>query len=169
LIRSAREARDDTMDQITDGRVLALDLGRKRTGIALSDPSARLARPLETVSLGSRALLEHVRQLIRAHEVAAVVVGRPILPSGEPGEIGRWADEFAERLRKETGIAVVLWDEGLTTWEAEGLVTHRARRTPRARAARRAAVDRAAAALILQDYLDHRDAGGSREGSAGRD
>jgi putative Holliday junction resolvase len=152
------------MEESAGGRVLALDLGRKRTGIALSDPDASLARPLETVTLGTRALLEHVQQLVRTREISTVVVGHPMLPSGEPGEIGRWAEMFAERLRNATGIRVVLWDEGLTSWEAEGLVPRGARRTPKTRAARRAAVDRVAAALILQDYLDHRGARDESEG-----
>lgn len=146
------------MDEMARGRVLALDLGRRRTGIALSDPDADLARPLETVTLGTHALLEHVQHLIRTRDVGTVVVGHPILPSGEPGEIGRWAEIFAERVRNATGVRVVLWDEGLTSWEAESLVPRRPRPTPKARAARRAAVDRVAAALILQDYLDHRRA-----------
>jgi len=143
------------MEASAGGRVLALDLGRKRTGLALSDPDASLARPLETVTLGTHALLEHVQRLIRSHRVSTVVVGHPVLPSGEPGEIGRWAEMFAERLRNATGVRVVLWDEGLTSWEAEGRVARRKRPTPKARAARRAVVDRVAAALILQDYLDH--------------
>jgi putative Holliday junction resolvase len=146
------------MEVRAGGRVLALDLGRKRTGIALSDPDAGLARPLETVTLGTRALLEHVQHLIQTRDISTVVVGHPVLPSGEPGEIGRWAETFAERLRNAAGVRVVLWDEGLTSWEAESLVPRRKRRTPKARAARRAAVDRVAAALILQDYLDHRGA-----------
>ena len=152
------------MEERAGGRVLALDLGRKRTGVALSDPDAELARPLETVTLGTRALLEHVQQLIRTREVSTVVVGHPVLPSGEPGEIGRWAETFAERLRNATGVRVVLWDEGLTSWEAEGLVPRRKRLTPKARTARRATVDRVAAALILQDYLDHRRARDDSEG-----
>jgi putative holliday junction resolvase len=146
------------MDGTSGGRVLALDLGRRRTGIALSDTGATLATPLETVTLGSRALLEHLGRLIRARGVATVVIGRPMLASGEPGEIGRWAEEFAERLRNETGVAVVLWDESLTSWEAKGLVPARAPRSAKDRAAKRAAIDRIAAALILQDFLDDRRA-----------
>jgi putative Holliday junction resolvase len=119
------------------------------------------------VALSSRALLEHVCRLIRGRGVGTVVVGRPLLPSGEPGEIGRWAERMAEVLRNETGVEVVLWDEGLTSWEAERLLgsDRRSRSSPRARASRRAAVDRVAAALILQDYLDRDRPGG---GSAGR-
>ena len=101
------------MEASAGGRVLALDLGRKRTGLALSDPDASLARPLETVTLGTHALLEHVQRLIRSHRVSTVVVGHPVLPSGEPGEIGRWAEMFAERLRNATGVRVVLWDLSL--------------------------------------------------------
>ena len=149
------------MDMKLGDRVLALDLGRRRTGIALSDPSGTLATPLETVALTSRRLLEHIRHLIATRRVATVVIGRPVLASGELGEIGRWAEQIGERLRNETGVNVVLWDEGLTSWEAEGLLARRAGvrkagRSQRARASRRAAVDRVAAALILQDYLDAR-------------
>jgi putative holliday junction resolvase len=153
------------MDRTSEGRVLALDLGRRRTGIAISDREAGLATPLETVSLTPRALLEHLRRLIRVREVTTVVVGRPMLPSGEPGEIARWAEEFGERLRNETGVAVVLWDEGLTSWQAERIVPARAPRSARERAARRARIDRVAAALILQDYLDDRRMRGGVNGA----
>ena len=168
------ESRGEPRERAT-GRILALDPGTRRTGIALSDPSRALAAPLETVSLAPAALVEHVAELVRAHEVVEVVVGLPATPGGEPGESEKLARGLAERLRRRLDVAVVLWNESLSSWEAERILAGRpgrARRKPaggrerggsrgrpggRAREDReRGEVDRLAAALVLQDYLDAR-------------
>jgi len=153
------------------GRILALDPGRARTGIALSDPEGCLASPLETVSYAPAKLVDHVLDLITRHEVVAVVIGLPRLPSGDEGEIAVLSRELAERIRRRAEVKIVLRDETLTSWEAQSLVPSANRRrrhaTPRAR---RGEVDRLAAALILQDYLDElrRAQGRLGEGEGGR-
>jgi putative Holliday junction resolvase len=141
-----------------------LDPGRRRTGIALSDPTGRLASPLETVELPLSRLVRHIRTLIEQHAVVEVVIGYPRLPSGEAGEIAALAEKIADHLRRTGTVAVALWDEALSSWEAERLLATGGdaggKVPPRGRGARRArekgAVDRLAAALILQDYLDDR-------------
>ncbi|MBP7669147.1 MAG: Holliday junction resolvase RuvX [Candidatus Eisenbacteria bacterium] len=144
------------------GRVLGIDVGTRRTGIALSDPSRSLASPLETVSLDAAALVDHVAGLARIHEVNTIVIGVPIRPSGDAGEIGTRAQDLADRLRARLGVEVLLWNEALSSWEAEEVLRKKKHggRKPGGResaARRRAAaaeIDKVAAALILQDFLD---------------
>lgn len=144
------------------GRVLALDLGSKRIGLALSDPLGITAQPLGTLErVGPRRDLRAVAELVREHGVSTVVVGLPKLLSGEEGSAAAEAREVAEQLRRRlAGVRVELWDERLTTVEAERtLVAGNVRRRRR-----RERVDRLAAALILQGYLEARAArGGDRD------
>jgi putative Holliday junction resolvase len=144
------------------GRVLALDLGEARIGLALSDPLGITAQPhgfLERI--GPKKDLAVIAELVREHEVAIVVVGLPKLLSGNEGSKAAEAREMAERLRRRLGgVAVELWDERLTTVEAERtLVAGKVRRQRR-----RERVDSLAAALILQGYLDARFARGAKGG-----
>ena len=150
------------------GRILALDPGHSRTGIALSDPEGCLATPLETVSAPPGRLVTHVLELIARHQVTAVVIGLPRLPSGDEGEVAALSRHLAERIGRAAGVPVVLRDEALTSWEAEELLRgpgeaaarrgsglpRPSRRRGRSGRARRGEVDRVAAAIILQEYLD---------------
>lgn len=132
------------------GRVLGLDLGDVRIGVAISDADRRLAVPLGTVHTGAPADLKAIDALVRDHEVTLVVVGHPLLLSGEVGARARHAEAFAEALRANLAVPVVLQDERLSTVEAD-----RALRDAGASAReRRRAVDRSAATVILQAYLD---------------
>ncbi len=149
------------------GRILALDPGRARTGIALSDPEGLLASPLETVSLQLGGLVDHVLELIARHEVVAVVIGLPRLPSGDEGEIATLSRALAERIGRRAGVEVVLRDEALTTWEAQSLVPDAGRRRRGSgRRGRSGDIDRLAAALILQDYLDEQRRARGRPGES---
>lgn len=133
------------------GRVLAVDLGTVRVGLALSDPLRITGQPMG--KLPRRALrhdLSALIDIVRANDVAVVVVGHPLLMSGIAGERALDAQAFAERLRSGIACPVVLWDERLTTVQAEralleGNVSRRNRRK---------VVDAAAAALLLQSWLD---------------
>jgi putative Holliday junction resolvase len=133
------------------GRVLAIDLGTVRVGLALSDPLRLTGQPLGR--LDRRALrdrLDALTDIIRDRDVAVVVVGHPLLMSGVAGERAADAEKFAERLRAAVSIPVVLWDERLTTVIAErALVEGNVRRKTR-----RNVVDAAAASLLLQSWLD---------------
>jgi putative Holliday junction resolvase len=140
------------------GRILALDLGESHIGYALSDPLGITAQPAGSLDArGPKADVRAVLALVREHAVLRVVVGHPLLLSGKPGANAAKAEAFAARLRAGAGdVEVELWDERLTTREAErALISANVRR-----AKRRQVVDSMAAALLLQSYLDaHAPAG----------
>ena len=140
-------------------RVMGLDLGEARIGVALSDPSCVLAHPLETLDRHSnRAAMRRIHQLVNQHEVGTVVVGLPLLLSGEEGSQASDARETAVRLTKRLeGVRVALWDERLSSAEAERMMIRGGVR----RDQRKGRVDRIAAVLILQSFLDARDTGGT--------
>jgi putative holliday junction resolvase len=101
-------------------KVLALDYGSARTGVAVSDPTGSLARPLCVVErAGSEAGLERIRELIRDESADRVVVGLPLTLRGERGEQARETERFAEALRAAAGVPVELFDERFTTDLAE--------------------------------------------------
>ncbi len=133
------------------GRVLALDVGEVRVGMAISDPMGWTAQPRGSVPRRpQRAFLDAVRAIVEASEVARVVVGLPLLLSGQKGARALDAESVAAALRETLGIPVETWDERLTTVQAE-----RALRESSLRGAdRRRKVDAVAAAVLLQSYLD---------------
>lgn len=148
-------------------RILALDIGRRRTGLAVSDPTATLATPLSTVTLTPQALVRHVRDLVAERDITRILIGWPRRSGGEPGEIAALARRIGEALARATGRPVVYWDETLTSWAAEERLREReaARGRPRrgarvpsrqARERRRAEIDRLAATVLLEDYLASR-------------
>lgn len=136
------------------GRVLGLDLGDARIGVAISDPGRMLAVPLGTVRTGAPADVKAIASLVEENGVSLIVVGHPLLMSGEAGPAAHHAETFAEMLRGVLGIPVELQDERLSTKEAERSL--RAGGT-RSKGMRRA-VDRSAATVILQRFLDERRA-----------
>lgn len=132
------------------GRVLAIDPGERRVGLAVSDPERRVAHGLDTFEAAhGRNLVDHLRELLRAYDVECIVVGQPLTMAGRVGAAAQRAGRLARRLRRELGIDVELWDERLTTAQGERLL--------RGEKAPRAARDRIAATLILQSYLDRMD------------
>ena len=140
-------------------RVLAVDLGDVRIGTALSDPLGITAQPLETISArGPRPDLRRICELATTHEVDTIVIGLPLHLSGAEGARSEQAREWARRLSgRMPRVNVVLWDERLTTVEAERVMID----ANVSRARRRRSVDNMAAALILQCYLDARQAPGA--------
>lgn len=145
------------------GRSLALDLGDVRIGTALSDPLGITAQPLGTIArVGPRKDLQRIDELIREHDVRTVIVGYPLLMSGEEGERAVAAREFAEQLRRRSGrLEVELWDERLTTVQAERTMISGGA----SRRQRRKRADTVAAVLILQSYLDSRSLQGGGSAS----
>lgn len=142
------------------GRFLAIDLGTRRIGVALSDPTGTIAFALETITTAGaagRRAAERVADLCRRHDVALVVVGWPRNMDGSRGPAARLAEVFAGRLRAALLVPVELWDERLSTAAADRTLIEAGVR----REERRHARDRVAAALILQGYLD------ARRGEAG--
>jgi putative Holliday junction resolvase len=146
------QAPSDRSSAAPQRAVLAIDYGRRRLGLALSDLLGITARPLATWErTNRRGDLARIRELCRRHAVGRIVVGWPIRLDGTPGEMAREAARFAERLRKHLGsLPVELADERLSSWEAAQQVQETG-----GRAARRAGkpLDDVAAAVILRDYL----------------
>lgn len=136
------------------GRVLGIDFGRKRVGLALSDPLRMVATPLETVDGESqKKATRRIRELLAGHEVSEIVVGLPLHMNGDRGELAEAAIAFGEKLGKQVpGLTVHMWDERMTSLEAE-----RALQLGEAKAARKKEMrDQLAAQLILQSWLDSR-------------
>jgi putative holliday junction resolvase len=136
------------------GRVLGVDLGARRIGLAVSDPAGRVATPLTVVERSGDTAADHRTIVAHAREAGAsrIVVGLPLSLSGEVGPAARAVLEEVESLRAEASgtIAVETHDERLTTVIAErGIRAARARRR-----ARKRAVDSAASAVMLQSYLE---------------
>lgn len=130
-------------------RVLAIDHGERRIGLALSDPTGTFAMPLEVVE-GEDVLFERIRQLIAEKGVGRIVLGLPINMDGSIGPRARKTMEFGEHLAATFGLHVELWDERLTSVQAEKLLRMGGGSGRR----RRALVDKVAAQILLQSYLD---------------
>ncbi len=134
-----------------DTRILAIDLGTKNIGLAVSDPLGLTAQPLPTLRRSNRrADLAHLGELVEALAVERVLVGHPLHLKGYAGARAQQAERFADRLQEKLEVPVELFDERLTTVEAERLL----REAGATRAERRRAADQIAAQLILQTYLD---------------
>lgn len=132
------------------GRVLGLDLGQSRIGVAISDPDRRMAVPLGTVRTGAPEDVKAIAAMVKEHGVTAIVVGHPLSLSGRKGEAADHAEKFARALRGFLGLPVILHDERLTSVEAERHLSHAGIKGRK----RRNVVDQTAATLILQAYLD---------------
>jgi len=139
-----------TRTSTSPGRVLGLDLGDVRIGVAVSDPDRRLAVPMGTIRAGAPADLQAIVELVRDNEVTLVVVGHPLLLSGRAGARARHAEEFAGTLGGFLEVPVVLHDERLSSAEANRML----RQAGAGGRERRRAVDRSAATIVLQAYLD---------------
>ena len=130
------------------GRILAVDPGERRVGLAVSDPLGITAQGLPTFDRKHGDVFAHLRELASRFEVERVVVGRPLSLSGRESDSTRRAAEFARAIEEALALPVDLWDERLSSAEA-----HRVLAGTRAE---KGAVDRVAAVLILQGYLDAR-------------
>jgi len=132
-------------------RILALDLGKKRIGLAISDPLGITAQGLPNlVRVNKRADFAALEQLVRERQVGLILMGNPINMRGDEGRQSGWVREFAQALKERTGLPVKLWDERLTSVEA-GRVLRSSGISIEKRAA---AVDRLSAVILLQSYLD---------------
>ena len=140
------------------GRILALDLGKRRIGLAISDPLGITAQGLDTLERTRiREDLDRLAALAAERGVTGFLLGEPLHLSGQAGRQAQHAREFGERLERRTGIPVRYWDERLTSVEA-----NRVLRSSGAGIEKRArAVDRLAAVLLLQSYLETAGAPGT--------
>jgi len=131
--------------------ILALDVGTRRIGVAVSGPSHRLARSLTVIRVRNRQKsLEAVQKLVEQETATCVIVGYPLLMDGTVGAQARHAASFARQLARVLSVPVKLWDERLSTVQAQQALIE----AGVSRKARKARLDAAAAAAILQSYLD---------------
>jgi len=137
-------------------RVLAIDVGTRRLGLAISDATATLARPLETIAVRSETdaierVMRRVTDLAEEDDgVSTIVVGLPVRLDGTASDQSVRVRTFIDALRQQTAIPIVVADERLTSREAESRLAVRERDWRK----RKQKLDAAAAAIILQDYLD---------------
>jgi putative holliday junction resolvase len=133
------------------GRVLALDVGKKRIGLAITDALGISAQGLPTYQRTRiRDDLSFLAQLAQEKEVVLILVGKPLHMSGRESRQSMYTAEFAERLQGVTGLPITFWDERLTTVEAERIL----REGNASIEQRKKSVDRLAAVLLLESYLD---------------
>ncbi len=140
------------------GRLLAVDWGEVRIGLALSDETQTLASPLETLirRRGKRFPMSRTLDLVAAHAVAGVVVGLPLTGEGTETESAGAARELASALAERSGLPVELWDERMSTARALAVIREQGGSTR----GRKQDVDSLAAAVLLQHFLDARRMGG---------
>jgi putative holliday junction resolvase len=136
------------------GRVMALDVGKVRVGVALTDPLGYTAQPLLTLWRKNRSDdLRSLLRLIRKHEVVEIVVGNPLHLSGD---VSPWAvkvQEFADEIRKRTELPVHLWDERLSTRAAHEILNE----AGHDRRDRKYVIDQVAAVVILRGWMEARE------------
>jgi putative Holliday junction resolvase len=133
-------------------RILALDVGRKRIGLAVSDELGITAQGIKTLQRTRiRDDLERLKAITAEWNVDLLLVGRPLHMSGSESRQSDYTDEFAGRLRQYLGLPVVFWDERLTSAEAERML----REAGASREQKKKSVDRLAAVLLLESYLEN--------------
>lgn len=137
-------------------RIMGLDFGSRTTGVAVSDPLGMTAQGVETIVRKDenklRQTCARIEELIKEYEIDEIVLGYPKNMNNTAGERAEKTEEFKAMLERRTGLPVILWDERLTTAAAERVLMESGVR----RENRKAVVDKIAAVLILQGYLDSR-------------
>ena len=135
-------------------RIMGLDYGSKTVGVAVCDPLGYTAQAVETIVRKEenklRQTLRRIEELIQEYQVTSIVLGYPKNMDGSVGERARKTEEFKDMLEKRTGFPVILWDERLTTVEANGIL----RESGVPASERKKVIDQVAAGIILQSYLD---------------
>jgi putative Holliday junction resolvase len=133
------------------GRILGIDPGERRTGVALSDPTRTIASALTVIEHQSRSeAVSEILRLVKENQAAEIVIGHPLDANGEENPQSRKSSRLAEEIRHKTSIPVILWDEYGSTQQARK--TRRELNVPRQK--RTGHLDQVAAVIILQDYLD---------------
>ncbi len=136
-------------------RILAIDYGSVRVGVALSDPLGFTAQTQETLIPKSKSeLMQNLFDLVRHYEVEAFVLGLPLNMDGSKGPKALEAEAFAETLKQRFSLPVHLWDERLTTRQAQNTMRETNTRTK----GRKPRLDSLAATFLLQSFLDHKRA-----------
>jgi putative holliday junction resolvase len=141
------------------GRVMALDVGKVRVGVALSDPLGYTAQPLLTLWRKNRSDdLRSLLRLIRKHEVAEIVVGNPLHLSGDVSPWASKVQEFADEIRKRTQVPVHLWDERLSTRAAHEILNE----AGHDQKDRKYVIDQVAAVVILRGWMEAKEQAAAR-------
>ncbi len=136
------------------GRLLGLDFGSRRIGVAISDPLGLTAQQLDAIRReGDRSDIARIAAIAERCGVGGVVVGLPLLPDGNEGDQARKARAFAAKVRETLGVPVAMWDERHTTAQAERHLVESGVRRDKRKAVR----DSLSAALMLQSVLDYRN------------
>lgn len=139
------------MKEESPGRIMALDLGEKRIGIAISDETRMVAKAYGVIRRKSRREdRERYLRIIDEQQITLLVVGLPVTLGGKESQKTEWVRDYAAELQSHIGIPIMLWDEALTTKEAEASLRARGQRGEKLRQR----VDAVAAAFILQSFLD---------------
>ena len=137
-------------------RVVAVDLGTRRIGVAVTDGLGLTAQPLATIARhGGQRDLDAIAEVVKSYDAGRIVVGLPLSPEGEVGRAARSVQAFVERLRGAVSVPIDLIDESFTTVEAEDVLLE----ADLSRARRKQVVDRVAAAVILRRWMDAHPAG----------
>ena len=135
-------------------RIMGLDYGSKTVGVAVCDPLGYTAQAVETIVRKEenkfRETFRRIEELAREFEITSIVLGYPKNMDGSVGERARKTEEFKDMLERRTGFPVILWDERLTTVEANGIL----RESGVPASERKKVIDQVAAGMILQRYLD---------------
>ncbi|GAC1636860.1 MAG: Holliday junction resolvase RuvX [Candidatus Acidiferrum sp.] len=156
-----KSAKSEAAGTSSPGKILGLDYGRARIGLAIASAEARLAKPLSTLErINRNEDMRRLRELVRDQGVKQIVVGLPLNLDGTRGEMAEEAERFAERARKQIGVPVEMQDERLTSWEAERLLEeefgkkyHDESEKNKKVTSDKPTVDSVAAAVILREYL----------------
>ena len=129
-------------------RILGIDFGKKRVGIAISDPLCMIAMPLETVE--RKKIEEGINKILERFPVKHIVIGYPLRTDGKKGKRAEEVEKFAKKIKEKFNIEIELWDERYSTVEAERIIMDMGKKPSR----NKGKIDRIAASLILQSYLD---------------
>ncbi|MBN1466768.1 Holliday junction resolvase RuvX [candidate division KSB1 bacterium] len=141
----------DSLRGIRSGRIVGIDYGHKRIGLAMSDPFQMMASTLDTLANANRPhAIEEIATIVRENDVCAIVVGKPLHMSGDEGEMTNKVREFVGTLADKIDVPIFLWDERWTTMSAEKLLIE----TGRSPSRNRHRIDQVAAAYLLQSFLD---------------
>lgn len=155
MVLATRASAPSASIPVDRARILAIDYGRRRMGLAIADELGLTASPLPAMERKNRREdARRLRKILQEHGVGLVLVGYPLHLSGRRGEMADEAARFAQRIKKELKVKVKLQDERLTSWEAEGILkeTNRARQKHKQ-------IDSMAAAILLREYLNAKRAG----------
>jgi putative Holliday junction resolvase len=134
-------------------RILAIDYGRKRIGLARSDELCTIAIPLEALN-NSNSTVEHILRIVREMGIKKILMGIPFRVSGEEGELAEEIREFARCLKEKLqSVEIIFWDESLTSKEAEKIFIQKHKRRP-VKQRDKKVIDSYAAAIMLEEYLN---------------